>query len=127
TTLEEVIASLSEKEKRKKLVNLVVVAEGHNSGGATGVAKFVQEHLPNLDTRVTILGHIQRGGSPTCLDRLIASRMGYHAVECLIEGRHDVMIGILENAVHYTPIDVAIRERQKISDDWLKIVKILAS
>ena len=94
TTLEEVIASLSEKEKRKKLVNLVVVAEGHSSGGATGVAKFVQEHLPNLDTRVTILGHIQRGGSPTCLDRLIASRMGYHAVECLIEGRHDVMIEI---------------------------------
>jgi 6-phosphofructokinase 1 len=127
TTLEEVIASLSEKEKRKKLVNLVVVAEGHNSGGATGVAKFVQKHLPNLDTRVTILGHIQRGGSPTCLDRLIASRMGYHAVECLIEGRHDVMVGILENAVHYTPIDVAIREKQKISDDWLKIVKILAS
>src|SRR3954447_24368881 len=127
TTLEEVIASLSEKEKRKKLVNLVVVAEGHSSGGATGVAKFVQEHLPNLDTRVTILGHIQRGGSPTCLDRLIASRMGYHSVESLIEGRHDVMIGILENAVHYTPIDVAIRERQKISDDWLKIVKILAS
>jgi len=127
TTLEEVIASLSEKEKRKKLVNLVVVAEGHSSGGATGVAKFVQEHLPNLDTRVTILGHIQRGGSPTCLDRLIASRMGYHAVECLIEGRHDVMIGILENAVHYTPIDVAIREKQKISDDWFKIVKILAS
>jgi 6-phosphofructokinase 1 len=127
TTLEEVIASLSEKEKRKKLVNLVVVAEGHNSGGATGVAKFVQEHLPNLDTRVTILGHIQRGGSPTCLDRLIASRMGYHSVESLIEGRHDVMVGILENAVHYTPIDVAIRERQKISDDWLKIVKILAS
>jgi 6-phosphofructokinase 1 len=127
TTLEEVIASLSEKEKRKKLVNLVVVAEGHNSGGATGVAKFVEKHLPNLDTRVTILGHIQRGGSPTCLDRLIASRMGYHAVECLMEGRHNVMVGILENAVHYTPIDVAIREKQKISEEWLKIVKILAS
>ncbi len=127
TTLEEVIASLSEKEKRKKLVNLVVVAEGHNSGGATGVAEFVKKHLPNLDTRVTILGHIQRGGSPTCLDRLIASRMGYHAVESLMEGRHNVMVGILENAVHYTPIDVAIREKQMISDDWLKIVKILAS
>ncbi|HXL55856.1 MAG TPA: 6-phosphofructokinase [Chitinophagaceae bacterium] len=127
TTLEEVIASLSEKEKRKKLVNLVVVAEGHSSGGATGVAKFVEKHLPNLDTRVTILGHIQRGGSPTCLDRLIASRMGYHAVESLLEGRHNVMIGILENAVHYTPIDVAIREKQKISEEWLKIVKILAS
>jgi 6-phosphofructokinase 1 len=127
TSIEEVIASLSEKEKRKKLVNLVVVAEGHSSGGAVGIEKILKEHLPNLDIRVTILGHIQRGGSPSCLDRLIASRMGYHAVESLMEGRHNVIIGILDNAMHYTPIEVAIREKQKISDDWLKIVKILAS
>jgi len=127
TSLEEVIASLSEKEKRKKLVNLVVVAEGHSSGGATGVAEILKKHLPNLDARVTILGHIQRGGSPTCLDRLIASRMGYHAVESLLEGRFNVMIGIFENAIHFTPIDVAIREKQKIGDSWMKIVKILAS
>jgi 6-phosphofructokinase 1 len=91
------------------------------------VAKIVKEHLPNLDTRVTILGHIQRGGSPTCIDRLIASRMGYHAVESLLQGRHNVMIGILDNTMHYTPIEVAIREKQKISEDWLSIVKILAS
>src|SRR5262249_17458296 len=127
TSIEEVIASLSEKEKRKKLVNLVVVAEGHSSGGATGVAEILKKHLPNLDTRVTIIGHIQRGGSPTCIDRLIASRMGYHAIESLMQGRHNVMIGILDNAMHYTPIEVAIREKQKISDDWLRIVKILAS
>lgn len=127
TTIEEVIASLSEKEKRKKLVNLVVVAEGHNSGGANGVAEILKANLPNLDTRVTILGHIQRGGSPTCLDRLIASRMGYHAVESLLEGRHNVMVGILNNAVHYTPIEIAIREKQKMGDDWMKMVKILAS
>jgi 6-phosphofructokinase 1 len=127
TTIEEVIASLSEKEKRKKLVNLVVVAEGHSSGGATGVAEILKANLPNLDTRVTILGHIQRGGSPTCLDRLIASRMGYHAVECLLEGRHNVMVGILNNAMHYTPIEIAIREKQRLGDDWMKMVKILAS
>lgn len=127
TALDEVIASLLEKEKRKKLVNLVVVAEGHSSGGATGVAEILKKHLPNLDTRVTILGHIQRGGSPTCLDRLIASRMGYHAVESLLEGRYNVMVGIYENAIHYTPIDVAIREKQKIGESWMKIVKILAS
>jgi 6-phosphofructokinase 1 len=127
TSLDEVIASLSEKEKRKKLVNLVVVAEGHSSGGANGVAEILKSHLPNLDTRVTILGHIQRGGSPTCLDRLIASRMGYHAVESLIEGRHDVMIGIFQNTINFTPIEVAIREKQRMSDDWMRIVKILAS
>ncbi|HRI22088.1 MAG TPA: 6-phosphofructokinase [Panacibacter sp.] len=127
TALDEVIASLSEKEKRKKLVNLVIVAEGHSSGGAHGVAEILKAHLPTLDIRVTILGHIQRGGSPSCLDRLIASRMGYHAVESLMEGRHNVMIGIFENAIHYTPIEVAIREKQKIGDSWMKIVKILAS
>lgn len=127
TSLEEVVASLTEKEKRKKLVNLVVVAEGHPAGGATGVAKILKERMPHVDTRVTILGHIQRGGSPSCIDRLIASRMGYHAIESLMEGRHNVMVGILNNSMVYTPIGVAIREKQRISEDWMKIVKILAS
>ncbi len=127
TTNEEIIASLTEKEKRKKLVNLIVVAEGHNSGGANEIARMVKEHLPNMDTRVTILGHIQRGGSPTCIDRLIASRMGYHAVESLMEGRHNVMVGVLNNSMIYTPLEVTIREKQRITEEWMKIVKILAS
>jgi len=127
TNMEEVIASLSEKEKRKKLVNLIVVAEGDEFGVATHVAKMVKQHLPNLDTRISILGHIQRGGSPSSLDRLIASRMGYHAIECFLEERYNVMVGIVNNAMAYTPLEIAIREKQKISDEWLKIVKILAS
>ncbi len=127
TNMDDVIASLSEKEKRKKLVNLIVVAEGDEFGGANEVARAVKEKLPHLDTRVSILGHIQRGGSPTCLDRLIASRMGYHAIESLLEGRYNVMVGVVNNAMAYTPIEIAIREKQKISDEWLKIVKILAS
>lgn len=127
TNIEEVIASLSEKEKRKKLVNLIVVAEGDEFGGANQIAKVVKERLPHLDTRVSILGHIQRGGSPSCIDRLIASRMGYHAIESLMEGRHNVMVGVVNNAMAYTPLEIAIREKQKISEDWLKIVKILAS
>lgn len=127
TDIEELIASLSEKEKRKKLVNLIVVAEGDEFGGANEIAVIIKERLPQADTRVCILGHIQRGGSPTCLDRLIASRMGYHAVECLITGKHNVMVGILNNKLHYTPLDNAVKAKQKISDDWYKIVKILAS
>jgi len=134
TTLDEMVASLSEQEKRKKLVNLVVVAEGYQPDpnkpelrGATEVARIVEEKLKGLETRLTILGHIQRGGPPTCIDRFIASRMGYHAVECLIEGRHNVMVGILHNNMHYTPLEIAIREKQKIGEDWLNIVKILAS
>ena len=126
TDIDHLIASLQEKEKRQKLVNLVVVAEGDGFGGAEEVAKVVKEKL-NADTRVCILGHIQRGGAPSCLDRLIASRMGYSAVECLIEGRHNVMVGIVNNKMSYTPLDKAVKAKQKIGDDWMKIVKILAS
>ncbi|ULQ57410.1 6-phosphofructokinase [Flavihumibacter rivuli] len=127
TDIEGVIASLQEKEKRKKLVNLIVVAEGDEFGGAEHVAAHIKTKMPNVDTRVCILGHIQRGGSPTCIDRLIASRMGYHAVESLLNGRHNVMVGILNNKMHYTPLENAVKAKQKINEEWLKIVKILAS
>ena len=127
TDVEELVGSLLEKERRKKLVNLVVVAEGDGFGGADEVAKIIKERLPTADTRVCVLGHIQRGGSPSCMDRLIASRMGYAAVECLIEKRNNVMVGIMNNRMHYTPLEKAVKAKQKISDEWLKIVKILAS
>jgi 6-phosphofructokinase 1 len=127
TDIEAMLRSLEEKEKRQKLVNLVVVAEGDDFGGGNEVSKIIRERLPNADVRVCILGHIQRGGAPTCLDRVIASRMGYSAVECLIEGRHNVMVGIVNNRMHYTPLDKAVKATQKISEEWLKIVKILAS
>jgi 6-phosphofructokinase 1 len=126
TDVEELVNSLLEEEKRKKLVNLVVVAEGDDFGGANEVSKVIKERLPMADIRVCILGHIQRGGSPTCIDRLMASRMGYAAVECLVENRHNVMVGIMNNRMHYTPLDKAIKAKQKISDEWMKIVKILS-
>src|SRR6478752_6514785 len=127
TDVEELVNSLLEKERRKKLVNLVVVAEGDGFGGANEVHKIFKERLPNADIRVCILGHIQRGGSPSCIDRLIASRMGYSAVECLIEGKHNVMVGIMNNRMHFTPLERAVKAKQKISEEWLKIVRILAS
>lgn len=127
TDLELVVDSLEEKERRKKLVNMIVVAEGDETGGGNEVAAIIKKRLPHLDTRVCILGHIQRGGSPTCLDRLIASRLGYAAVDSLIEGKHNTMIGIMNNKLHYTPLDKAVKAKQRISDEWMKIVKILAS
>ena len=127
TDIEELIASLTEKEKRKKLVNLIVVAEGDEFGGANEIAAIIKQRLPNADTKVCILGHIQRGGSPTCIDRLIASRMGYHAVESLLNGKHNVMVGIQNNKMNYIPLDTAVKAKQKISSEWFKIVKILAS
>lgn len=127
TVIEDIIVSLEEKERRKKLVNLIVVAEGDEYGGANEVAKVIKERLPMQEVRVCILGHIQRGGAPSCFDRLIASRMGYAAVECLMEGRHNVFVGIVNNKMHYTPIQEAVKKKQKISDEWMRIVKILAS
>ena len=83
--------------------------------------------MPLLEIRVCILGHIQRGGSPSCMDRLIASRMGYHAVESLMEGRHNVFVGIVNNKINYIPLDEAIKKKQRISEEWMNIVKILAT
>jgi len=127
TDINQIVESLLEKERRKKLVNLIVVAEGDGFGGAEEVQKVLKEKLPAAEIRICILGHIQRGGSPSCIDRLIASRMGYHAVECLLEGRYNVFVGILNNKMHYIPLENAVKNKGKISEEWMKIVKILAS
>lgn len=127
TDINEIIENMTEKEKRQKLVNLIVVAEGDDFGGGTQVGKVIQERLPNADVRVCILGHIQRGGSPTCFDRLIASRMGYHAVEVLLQGKKNVMVGIVNNKMSYIPLKQALKTKNKFDRQWLTIVKILAS
>jgi 6-phosphofructokinase 1 len=127
TMIDEIVMQLAEKERRRKLVNLIVVAEGDEFGGANEVAKYIKDKLPMQEVRVCVLGHIQRGGSPSCMDRVIASRMGYHAVECLVEGKYNVFVGIVNNRMHYTPLDEAVKKKQRISEEWLKIVKILAS
>jgi 6-phosphofructokinase 1 len=91
------------------------------------LAEIIKERLPTIEARVAILGHIQRGGPPSCLDRVIASRMGYHAVECLLEGRHNVFVGILNNKMNYVPLEKVGKRKGTINEEWMKIVKILAS
>lgn len=127
TDMEDVISSLLEKERRKKLVNLIVVAEGDGFGGAEEVQRVLKERMSQAEIRICILGHIQRGGSPSCLDRLLASRMGYHAVESLIEGRYNVFVGILNNKISYIPLENAVKNKGTIGEEWIKIIKILAS
>ena len=127
TSITDLVDSLLEKEKRKKLVNIIVVAEGEGFGGAEELSKKLKTKMPNVDLRVCILGHIQRGGAPSCFDRVIASRMGYHAVECLIEGKRNLFIGIVNNKMHYMPLDEAVKKKQRINEEWMKIVKILAT
>ncbi|RYY55315.1 MAG: 6-phosphofructokinase, partial [Chitinophagaceae bacterium] len=127
TDIEAIILSMTEKEKRKKLVNLIVVAEGEEFGGGNELAKILRHRLPNADVRVTVLGHIQRGGAPSCEDRVVASHMGYYAVESLLMGRRNVMVGVINNKIHYTPLEKAVKEKHRIGMEWMKIQKILAS
>jgi len=126
TDIEDVIKALTEKQGRRKMVNIIIVAEGDEFGGAE-IAKIITERMPEQEVRMTILGHIQRGGAPSCFDRLIASRMGYSAVECLLEGRYNVFVGIVNNRMHFIPLNEAKKRKQKIGEEWMKIVKILST
>ena len=114
------------KGRKNKSSKIIIVAEGDDGGGAFEIAKRVKAKYPTIDTRVSILGHIQRGGSPSCLDRVLASRLGVAAVEALMEGRKGEMIGIVNNKIHYTTFAKAIKHNIEVNTDLLKIVEILA-
>ncbi|HEY1024435.1 MAG TPA: 6-phosphofructokinase [Sphingobacteriaceae bacterium] len=115
-----------DKGRKDKASKIIIVAEGDEAGGAFEVAKIVKDRFPNYDTRVSILGHIQRGGKPTCMDRVLSSRLGVAAVESLLEGRRGEMIGIVNNEIFYTPFDSAIKHIKEVNTNFLKIVEILS-
>jgi 6-phosphofructokinase 1 len=125
TTIEELIANLKKGAKRKKLFSLVIVAEGNKNGDATEIARKIKEKFDYYDTKVTIIGHLQRGGSPTCMDRVMASRLGYAAVEALINGERNIMVGIVNNEVKYTSFEDAITKEKELNNDLLRMTYIL--
>ncbi|MEI7801337.1 MAG: 6-phosphofructokinase, partial [Bacteroidota bacterium] len=102
TDIPHLISILEKGWKRNKSSSIVVVAEGDEAGGAYSIAKKVKEHFDYYDTRVSILGHMQRGGNPTCMDRVLASRLGVAAVEALIDGKENVMVGVNHRDIEYT-------------------------
>lgn len=112
--------------RKDKSSRIVIVAEGEQEGGAFTIGNIVKEKFPAIDTRVSILGHIQRGGKPTCMDRVLASRLGYAAVEALKEGRSGEMIGVIHDEISYTPFEEAIKASAEINLNLLKIVEILS-
>jgi 6-phosphofructokinase 1 len=113
----------SRKDKSSKII---IVAEGDESGGAYKVAEILKEFFPQFDMRVSILGHMQRGGSPSCMERVNASIMGYNAVQALLQGKHGVMIGIVNKQVTFTPFEKAIKHTQALNADMLKMMEILS-
>jgi len=127
TTYIDNLARLLRHDWRKnKTSGIVVVAEGDDMGGAIEVARKMKEKLPELDTRVTILGHVQRGGSPSAFDRVLASSLGFLAVKGLLEGERGCMAGIIDKKVTYTPFDKAIKHNKDINKEMLEMSRILA-
>ena len=125
--LDALINNLEAAYSRKKSSSIIIVAEGDDAGGAYTIAEKVVEALPQYDTRVSILGHQQRGGSPSALDRMLASRLGNEAVNALMNGKYSVMAGIVNKDVVYTPFDQAIKHHDKVNTDFLKLADILAA
>lgn len=115
-----------EQGRKDKSSKIIIVAEGDEAGGAFEVAAMIKNRFPAIDTRVSILGHIQRGGAPSCMDRVLASRLGVAAVESLLAGRTGEMIGIVNGQVHYTPFNKAIKHIADVNQELLKIVEILS-
>lgn len=126
STIDNLVVQLRKAARRNKPFGLIIVAEGNKYGGATEVARQVKEQFDHYDTKVTIIGHLQRGGSPTCMDRVLASRLGFEAVEALLDGKHDCMVGIYNNQVSFTPFEEAITKNKQVNQQLLKMAEILA-
>jgi 6-phosphofructokinase 1 len=126
TYIDQLIDKLQKGWERKKSSSIIIVAEGDDSGGAYEVAKKVNAKFKNYETKVTVLGHVQRGGSPTAADRILASRIGKSAVDALIEGRRSEMVGIINQKVKYTSFEKAIKHHQKINQELLDLAEVLS-
>ncbi len=125
TDVEELIHRLANGRKTKSS-KIIIVAEGDEAGGAFTIAEQVKKRLPDYDTRITILGHIQRGGNPSAMDRVNSSRMGFSAVEALMQGKSNVMIGIVDKNIVYTPFENAVKHIQELNPDLMRMVNILS-
>jgi len=126
TPIDELIRLLKLSNRRNKLFSVIIVAEGNKNGGAAEVAARVQAAFENHETKVTIIGHLQRGGSPSCQDRVLASRLGYGAVLGLLEGQRGVAIGIVNDKTRFTAFEEAINGTKQLQSDLLKMAEILA-
>jgi len=125
--LDRLLISLEKSRRSGKTSSLVVVAEGDKTGeNVFDLASYVEENLPQYEVRVSILGHMQRGGSPSCFDRVLASRMGVKAVELLIDGKSNLMVGIQNNKMVAIELENAVKEHHKMNKEILRISDIMS-
>ena len=125
--LERLLESLRRSKESGKSSSIVIVAEGDRIGKNVFELKdYVEENLPEYEVRVSVLGHMQRGGSPSCFDRVLASRMGVKAVESLLEGKSNLMVGLLNDKITVTPLEKAIKGQSKINKELIRVSDIMS-
>ncbi len=126
--LERLLESLKRSKESGKSSSIVIVAEGDKTGKNVFELKdYVNEHLPEYDVRVSVLGHMQRGGSPSCFDRVLASRMGVKAVESLLDGKSNLMVGLINDKIAVTPLSKAIKGQSKINKELIRVSDIMTT
>jgi len=125
--LDRLVESLKVSSRSGKSSSIVVVAEGEKSGkDVFELAQYVEDTFEEYEVKVSVLGHMQRGGSPTVVDRVLASRLGVAAVEALLDGKSNVMVGVINNKVERTPLERAIKEHNEIDSDLLRVADIMS-
>ncbi len=126
--IDRLLESLKRSRSKGKSSSIVVVAEGDRTGrNVFELADYVEENLPEYEVRVSVLGHMQRGGSPSCFDRVLASRLGVKAVELLLEGESDIMVGLINNEVTTTNLEKAIKGHNSINKELLRVSDIMST
>jgi 6-phosphofructokinase 1 len=126
TKIEQIVNILDRGWQRKKSSMIVVVAEGDDAGGAYQIAKEVKKRFSQYDTRVSVLGHMQRGGSPSCFDRVLASRMGVAATEALLEGKSNEMVGVINDQITFTSYSDVVNNKKAFPSHLMSIAEILS-
>ena len=126
--LERLVDSLKRSKQSGKSSSIVVVAEGDKTGKNVFELKdYVNENMPEYDVRVSVLGHLQRGGSPSCFDRVLASRMGVRAVEDLINGNSNYMVGLINDKIAVTPLEQAVKGKSEINQELIRVSDIMTT
>lgn len=127
TDFNHLLAVFEKGWNREKSSMIIVVAEGDEEGGAFTIATKVKQKFPQYETRVCILGHVQRGGSPTCMDRVLASKLGIAAVEALMDGKTGVMVGEVNKEIIFTPFEKAVKHHLNVNENMLRMIEILSA
>jgi 6-phosphofructokinase 1 len=125
--LERLVESLKRSKATGKSSSIVIVAEGDKTGKNVFELKdYVDKNLEGYDARVSVLGHLQRGGSPSCFDRVLASRMGVKAVDYLLENKTNLMVGLKDGIIVLTPLEKAIKGKTSINKELLRVSDIMS-